>query len=81
MSMSKKHYVAIAGAVNTVLWTQNADPRTIALITSALGDVFAADNERFDRHRFYEACLHADNTVLPEPGWEAYKAERDRLGL
>lgn len=80
MSMSKKHYVAVADSLNKVLWTPHTDPATLSLVIASLADVFAADNSLFDRKRFYEACLRDSNTVL-QPGWDAYKAERERLGL
>lgn len=80
MPMSKKHYEADADAINRVLWTANTDPATVALIVGVLADIREADNPRFDRSRFYQACLKDRNTVL-QPGWDAYKAERARLGV
>lgn len=46
--MTRKHYEAIAKAIS-----QGTDPVTLVDI---LCDIFEADNPRFDRFRFLEAC-------------------------
>lgn len=48
MSMSRKHYVAIARAVDL------ADNKVD--VAYNLASIFANDNPRFDRARFLEAC-------------------------
>lgn len=57
--MTKKDYVAIANVVRSTVTEPSQevhDPMLYALI-SGLCEVFAADNERFDRDRFVTACL------------------------
>lgn len=49
MTMSRKHYVAIA----KTLWQHGADRAMVEDLSS----VFAADNPAFDRVRFIEAAL------------------------
>jgi hypothetical protein len=61
MSMTKKDYVAVADAMNEVLWTPQTDPGTVALAVVRLADSFQGDNPRFDRSRFMQACLR-DNS-------------------
>ena len=59
--MTKRDYQAIAGALYRA--TRPEDPRvyerrgeTVARVVSALADVLAADNPRFDRDTFVAAC-------------------------
>lgn len=53
--MTKKDYQAIARAIHRV--RQDSHPETtITAVTDALADVMAADNPRFSRERFVEAC-------------------------
>lgn len=60
--MSKKHFIRIAAKFNEDLRTarviQNSQIRISALLSLALGlcDIFADDNDRFDRERFLNAC-------------------------
>jgi hypothetical protein len=67
--MTKKDYVRIAAALarNTpgfgsysehVAWGSASKPDVQAWsrIVTAIADVLAADNPRFDRARFYKAC-------------------------
>ena len=44
MSMSKKDYVAIADAINEVLWQKDIDLVTISVVSIALAEVFLKDN-------------------------------------
>lgn len=55
--MTKKDYQAIARAIYGV-WSgaSAAHGQTIILVRDAVADVLAADNPRFDRARFVEAC-------------------------
>jgi hypothetical protein len=46
--MTKKDYVAIARCISQA--------QTVRALADALCEVFAADNERFDRRRFMAAC-------------------------
>ena len=75
MPMSKKHYVAVADTLNTVLWMEQSCPLTVARITAALGIVFAEDNPRFDEDRFRMAALKQKD------GYTKYAEERKALGL
>lgn len=57
--MSKKVYIKVA-AVLAAEFANAADDRERTLvenITASVADVFAQDNERFDRDRFYMAAL------------------------
>jgi hypothetical protein len=56
MSMSKKDYVKVANIIHTAI--QESDPSYDAWVEIGmrLADMFAADNPRFDRDRFYEAA-------------------------
>ena len=64
MPMSKKHYEAVASAVNNIMWQTGTDPATMAYVIASLAEVFANDNPRFDRHRFMTACTKPSNSVL-----------------
>jgi hypothetical protein len=65
--MTRKDYVAVAAAIHEVMTTIRADiaagngpdieADAVALnIGYGLAAVFAADNPRFDRERFFTAC-------------------------
>ena len=62
MAMSKKDYVAVAAAIREQNpgpsrdETKEAEHATCCQIAYALADYFAADNPRFARSRFLEAC-------------------------
>lgn len=66
MAMSKKHYQAIARALYEAVQTQAHEDARIAAPSAArylmahvmegIARVLAADNPRFDRERFVEAC-------------------------
>lgn len=64
MSMSKKDYIAIASAIRSErsCWPKDESLgdefayAALRSVTSRLAEVFAADNPRFDRNRFLEAC-------------------------
>ena len=56
MSMSKKDYVAIADAINDVLWQKNIDLVTISVVSIALAEVFLKDNPKFQHNTFIQAC-------------------------
>lgn len=75
MPMSKKHYVAVADTLNTVLWMEQSCPLTVARITAALGIVFGEDNPRFDDERFRAAALKQKD------GFVKFQEERQALGL
>lgn len=63
MAMTKKHYTAVAKAINNVMWQTDTDPATVAYIIAALSDIFADDNPRFDKNRFMQACTANRDTV------------------
>ena len=61
--MTKKDYQAIARAIHEQIVASINDPHKThsrgglaAAIIDAIADVLAADNPRFDRARFVEAC-------------------------
>lgn len=62
MPMSKKHYEAIARALNNVMWDDRSDPATMANVIVAVSTVCENDNPRFDRQRFYVACTDKPST-------------------
>jgi hypothetical protein len=55
--MSRKHYVDIARVLASDYASAASDPerRTVRAMTFSLADVFAKDNTRFNRARFYGA--------------------------
>lgn len=73
MSMTKKDYQAIARAIyaERVAWEPSDASeqvhayRALEEVTSALADVMAADNPRFDRARFVEACETGRTKGMP----------------
>lgn len=59
--MTKRDYQAIARAIHETYnrVSEPAEPspeQTVGFVVDALCDVFKADNPRFDRARFVEAC-------------------------
>lgn len=50
--MSRKDYQAIADVIKA----SSGDVPTLTAVAKGIADVFAADNPRFDRERFYDAC-------------------------
>jgi hypothetical protein len=56
MSMTKKDYVAIADAINGVLWQKDTDPLTITVVSVALAEAFLKDNPQFQHNTFIQAC-------------------------
>lgn len=80
MSMSKKHFEGIAKDINDTLWESHMDPATIMQLVGRMMKHFEEWNPAFDRQRFIEACTKSRDTVS-QPGWEAYRAERERLGI
>ena len=80
MSMSKKHFEGIAADINATLWEPNMDPATVMALVGKFITRFRDYNEQFDGQRFIAACVK-DRDTVSQPGYEAYKAERERLGL
>jgi hypothetical protein len=67
--MTRKHYVAFAGAIAALAkW---ADRHAMH---DAIAPILAADNPRFDRARFSEACK------VEDPDRDATPPESDILG-
>jgi len=62
MPMSKKHYEAIAQALNNVMWDDRSDPATMANVIVAMSTVCENDNPRFDRQRFLMAATANPST-------------------
>lgn len=58
--MSRKHYVAaaqiLARHTARVPWVSDDQRSTAQAIAADLADMFAADNPRFDRARFFTAA-------------------------
>jgi hypothetical protein len=54
MSMSRKHYVAVADLLSRSA-AKGTDRATVEYLAVGLADIFAADNSRFDRERFLAA--------------------------
>jgi len=58
MSVSKKHYEAIAKAINAIVWVGPLSSKeALCNLAAMLGGVFAADNPAYDHARFLEACF------------------------
>ncbi len=66
--MTRKDYQRIAQAISKVRfdraatskgWLTLNDRHVIEEIEDALADVFAADNDRFDRVKFRDACVNS----------------------
>lgn len=81
--MSKKHYITVARLIADEV--EKSSPRaaeptrlgSISDIARGLADLFAADNSRFDRQRFYFACALDDNGRPQQPeGRTADEPER-----
>lgn len=60
--MSKKDYIAIANAINAVMWEDKADPATVTSLVTRFAAIFAKDNPRFDAQRFFAACTASPST-------------------
>ena len=64
MAMSKKHYKAVAKAINdTFIDYADAAPvarKAIALVAARVALVFKGDNTNFDMQRFVEACCKSE---------------------
>jgi hypothetical protein len=64
--MSRKHYVEVARLIADEVESINPATEPTRLISveniaRGMADLFAADNGRFDRGRFYFACALDDN--------------------
>ena len=57
MSMSRKDYVKVASIIHTAIQESGFDGWTsVYEVGRLLADMFADDNPRFDRDRFYDAA-------------------------
>lgn len=61
--MTKKHFEAIAALLanaNLAVVDEHGNPQAADIVMAdlcyAMADTFAAENPRFDRHRFLTAC-------------------------
>lgn len=56
--MSRKDYVKVAEVIAAGMTCAKTDDtrQTVHVIATCIGEVFAADNPRFDRERFMAAC-------------------------
>jgi hypothetical protein len=54
VEMTRKDYVAIAEAI--ALTIESHDDVAVHAVADAIADVFYADNSRFNRGKFMEAC-------------------------
>ena len=53
---AKRHYEAIAQAMQEARRRANGSNNPIAVVVDELADVFASDNGQFKRDRFMRAC-------------------------
>lgn len=67
MALTRKHYQDTADAVRAAL-DYNTVPDAMATLIERMADTFAADNPRFDRHRFYAACHYAPRATTDDAG-------------
>jgi methyl coenzyme M reductase alpha subunit len=58
---AKRHYEAIATAIQEARRRANGSNDPIAVVVDELADIFAADNSRFGRDRFERACVPGAN--------------------
>lgn len=59
---SRKEYQALAAVINDL--QHPSSRRTARIVAVKMVDWYAADNENFDRDRFYEACgIDADSAT------------------
>jgi hypothetical protein len=54
--MTRKDYIRFAAMLKQARYYTAVDFRTLELIVKDSAQIFAADNERFDRSRFLKAC-------------------------
>lgn len=69
--MTRKDYTVFARAIRDLRRRSTYDAHGFAIIRvseleSALADIFATDNARFSRERFFAACGRGD--VMPDKG-------------
>ena len=76
--MTRRDYVKLAGAVNTVATDPRCDWFTVERMVEALAVVLYADNERFSRERFRAAAYAGINTGRDNSGTDATYATRNR---
>ena len=68
---SRKDYAAVAAAIYAEAKRAPQDDRTIHMrIANAIANVFAADNPRFNRARFIEACGLGEKRCVVKSLWE-----------
>lgn len=53
--MTRKHYQAMARVVHAI--RDRFDYATLAFLIGTLSEELATDNPRFDRDRFWDACM------------------------
>jgi len=63
VSMTKKHFTAIAGVINDALWDERNDAATTMQIAGRLAVFFQEENPMFDHERFIAACVANRDTV------------------
>lgn len=56
MSMTKKDYELIASQINGSRFYRNEQYIVTEFLVNRLANVFKADNPKFDRDKFLEAC-------------------------
>lgn len=61
MALSKKTYIAVADAIRAAYEAQEytfpVASKAVALVAQNLAKVFYADNQNFDKAKFYEAAI------------------------
>ena len=60
--MTKKDYVAIAGIVKEAR-SKPASRTSLLAITKQLGDYLESSNPKFDKSRFFQACMPSTFTL------------------
>jgi hypothetical protein len=58
--MTRKDYLATSAILNDLYRFSDASDDQIENCVIAFADMFSADNERFDRKRFFQACYKED---------------------
>lgn len=57
MAYSRQHYEGTATDINKVAYMEHMDVPTLTLLAATFAERFIADNERFDKERFFAACF------------------------
>jgi hypothetical protein len=64
MALARKHYERTAGVIRRASDADTVGDAVEAVIVG-MAETFAADNPRFDRDRFYDACHYCPRPTSP----------------